>query len=222
MKNIHVLPTNKPSRLGQVHEKLSFFKDRTWDNTENWRCKNIYITSDEKIENYDWVYCPVLKKPVFICLDSILMFKNLGYDSNGNSKYKKEWLKKIILTTDPDLIKDDVQAIDDEFLEWFVKNPRCEEVEVEHIPNSNWGFDIAEPKTLGYKIIIEVPERKKELSISDVSGSLYPTDEQILERVENFTKDMNVSNTTKKSIQFGFQEGMFQMLEIWKQSNNER
>lgn len=68
----------------------------------------------------------------------------------------------------------------------------------------------------------EVPERKKELSISDVSGSLYPTDEQILEMVENFTKDMNVSNTTKKAIQFGFQEGMFQMLEIWKQSNNGR
>lgn len=61
-----------------------------------------------------------------------------------------------------------------------------------------------------------------QLNISDVSGSLYPTDEQILEMVEDFTKDMNVSNTTKKSIQFGFQEGMFKMLEIWKQSNNGR
>ncbi len=50
MKNIHLLPTDKPSRLGQVHEKLSFFKDRTWDNTENWRCKNIYITNDEEIK----------------------------------------------------------------------------------------------------------------------------------------------------------------------------
>jgi hypothetical protein len=38
--------------------------------------------------------------------------------------------KKIILTTDPDLIKDGVQAIDDEFLEWFVKNNSCEGVEV--------------------------------------------------------------------------------------------
>jgi hypothetical protein len=30
--------------------------------------------------------------------------------------------KKIILTTDLDLIKDGVQSIDNEFLEWFVKN----------------------------------------------------------------------------------------------------
>ena len=38
--------------------------------------------------------------------------------------------KKIILTTDQDLLKDGVQPIDDEFLEWFVKNPNCESVEV--------------------------------------------------------------------------------------------
>jgi hypothetical protein len=31
-------------------------------------------------------------------------------------------LQKIILTTDLDLIKDGVQSIDNEFLEWFVKN----------------------------------------------------------------------------------------------------
>ena len=37
---------------------------------------------------------------------------------------------KIILTTNKLLIKDGVQDIDDEFLEWFVKNPSCEEVEV--------------------------------------------------------------------------------------------
>jgi hypothetical protein len=38
---------------------------------------------------------------------------------------------KVILTTNKLLIKDGVQAIDDEFLEWFVKNPSCEEVGVE-------------------------------------------------------------------------------------------
>ena len=43
--------------------------------------------------------------------------------------------KKIILTTDKDLIKDGVQAIDDKFLEWFVKNPSCESVEIEKMFN---------------------------------------------------------------------------------------
>ena len=36
---------------------------------------------------------------------------------------------KVILTTNKLLIKDGVQAIPDEFLEWFVKNPSCEFVE---------------------------------------------------------------------------------------------
>jgi len=157
MKNIHLLPTDKPSRLYLNSENKIFITDveMKCGNTQN-----IYITSDEKIKNDDWVYCPVLKKPVFICLDSILMFKNLDYDSNGNSKYKKEWLKKIILTTDPDLIKDGVQAIDDEFLEWFVKNPSCENVKVELIEEIPSGFTFGmfgndEPPTeLVYKIII--------------------------------------------------------------------
>jgi len=42
----------------------------------------------------------------------------------------KSEYSEIILTTDQDLIKDGVQAISDEFLEWFVNNPSCEEVEV--------------------------------------------------------------------------------------------
>lgn len=166
MKNIHVLPTDKPSRLHLIEDFLMItneYKNSACD-TE----ANIYITSDEVIRDDDWVYCPVLKKPVFICLDSILMFKNLDYDSNGNSKYKKEWLKKIILTTDPDLIKDGVQAIDDEFLEWFVKNPSCENVKVELIEEIPSGFTFGmfgndEPPTeLVYKIIIPQEEPKQE------------------------------------------------------------
>jgi hypothetical protein len=38
---------------------------------------------------------------------------------------------KIILTTDPQLIADGVQAIDDKFLEWYVKNPSIKWSEVE-------------------------------------------------------------------------------------------
>ena len=37
--------------------------------------------------------------------------------------------KKIILTTDQ--LLDGVQSIDDEFLNWFVENPGCEEAKVE-------------------------------------------------------------------------------------------
>jgi hypothetical protein len=65
--------------------------------------------------------------------------------------------KKIILTTDQDLIKDGVQAIDDDFLEWFVKNPSCEEVEIQYRYNFYVGQDLTH-----YKIIIPQQEPKQE------------------------------------------------------------
>ena len=94
MKNIHILPTDKPSRLFKDDFGKLIYSINMDQEQNHFEPQHLFITSDEKIKNDDWVYCPVLKKPVFICLDSILMFKNLDYDSNGNSKYKKEWLKK--------------------------------------------------------------------------------------------------------------------------------
>ena len=54
-----------------------------------------------------------------------------------------------------------------------------------------------------------------------VSGSLYPTDEEILKMVEDFTKDLNVINATKRGVEFGYQEGIYKMIDIWKKSNND-
>lgn len=50
----------------------------------------------------------------------------------------------------------------------------------------------------------------------------YPTDDEIIKMVDDFTKDLNVSNATKRATQFGYQEGLYKMIEIWKQSNNDR
>ena len=35
------------------------------------------------------------------------------------------------------MIQNGVQAIDDKFLEWFVKNPSCEEVEIKSLLSDN-------------------------------------------------------------------------------------
>ena len=113
MKNIHILPTSQPSRLQKFTDvdKIEFelaSKDEIFN-----KGINIYITSDEEIKEGDWFT-----------------------DDNNSLKrsYKLSHVqfanpKKIILTTDQDL--DGVQSIDDEFLQWFVKNPSCENVEVE-------------------------------------------------------------------------------------------
>jgi len=134
MKNIHVLPTDKPSRLwinNLLQGKLELSKEiLIGSNT----AQNIYITSDEEIKEGDWIKW------------GEAIYK-------ANRKYIPPF-KKIILTTDQDLIADGVQAIDDEFLEWFVKNPNCEFVEVQ-----KWfdGLDFLE-----YKIIIPQEELKQE------------------------------------------------------------
>lgn len=125
MKNIHVLPTDKPSKIGQsIFDKSLHFNPIFYElEKERVIPQNIYITSDEKVKEGDWVLSFLedeiygtyfkIEENHFYC----------GFDF-------EEDFKKIILTTDPDLIKDGVQAIDDEFLEWFVKNPSCESADI--------------------------------------------------------------------------------------------
>ena len=112
MKNIHVLATDKPSRLylgNNGNFVFGMMQTLIQSRNDDFTNQNIYITSDEEIKVGDW----------FISLYSNSIQKELKLDCTLN----KDAYKKIILTTDQDLIKDGVQAIDDEFLEWFVKNP---------------------------------------------------------------------------------------------------
>jgi hypothetical protein len=145
MKNIHVIPTDKPSRLYLFEERLILgdlvtvvFKNSGAVN------QNIYITSDEKIKEgvAQWYLDKFLNKPM----------------NSGGAQYGEKQ-NVIILTTDAQLIKNGVQAIDDEFLEWFVKNPSCESVRVNNLCyGALGGFADA-----GYKIIIPKEEPKLDL-----------------------------------------------------------
>jgi DNA-dependent RNA polymerase auxiliary subunit epsilon len=117
IKNIHVISTDKPSRVFITKDEGLGFDNQMLGNTElDCQNQNIYITSDEEIKEGDWFYDLDTK---YVKIKQ--SWENSHLYFNG---------KKIILTTDQDLIKDGVQAIDDEFLEWFVKNPSCEKVEV--------------------------------------------------------------------------------------------
>jgi hypothetical protein len=118
MKNIHILPTDKYSPLVYSTNKYGgLFLSKHYSPMKEMgdSYQNIYITNDEFIEEGDF--------GLNLSTKNIVQYDGIkGLDS---------YYKKIILTTDQDLIKDGVQAIDEEFLEWFVKNPSCEEVEVE-------------------------------------------------------------------------------------------
>ena len=126
MKNIHILPTDKPSRLVYFNNKLLFAPNDGFIIADG--KQHIYITSDEEIKEGDYG------------LGFALGIKGVGrghyvFKQDGTNVGKLNAIcngsKKIILTTDPDLIKDGVQSIPEEFLEWLVKNPSCEFVEVQ-------------------------------------------------------------------------------------------
>ena len=141
MKNIHILSTNKPSRLIQAEDDELMLLNELYENTYNIN-KHIYITSDERPNTNEYY--------IIDGIHEVLKNDSLKFIDNN--------CKKIILTTDKDLINDGVQEIDDEFLEWFVKNTSCEEVKVElHIGNIRW----LHSKNI-YKIIIPKEEHKQE------------------------------------------------------------
>jgi len=149
MKNIHLIPTDKPSKIALSFEKL-FFNSKPLSPIL-YKNQNICITNDEEIKDGDWCY-----------------YENgdlKGIHKVINGKIPKTmFLKKIILTTDQDLIKDGVQAISDEFIELFIKNLNCERVEV---VDDTYTVGEMSKLPLGtrnhkYKIIIPKEELKQE------------------------------------------------------------
>lgn len=137
MKNLHLFQATQSKlyytiSMSGYNLKLSEIPKRL---SSEVRPQHIYITNSEQIRLNDYI-------------------------TNGYSvcKWKDDssllGRKKVILTTDPTLIADNVQGIDDYFLEWFVKNPTCEEVkivdDVECLPMPNIHIN----KHI-YKIILE-------------------------------------------------------------------
>jgi len=181
---------------------------------------NIYITSDEEINNSI--------KPCW-CVNTVKNTWNddLIYYQGSMPLYHYKGFKKIILTTDQNLIKDGVQAIDDEFLEWFVKNPTCEYVEVQE---SSYQKKLKKPihKGLGVyrndetiyflKIIIPQEEPKQEDEIIDISdhdgignaidnlNNEEPEKETIEEAAEKYVRNEH-DDTLKLISKYSFKDG---------------
>jgi hypothetical protein len=211
MKNIHLLPASKQEY--QVKEGGLFINDtrkHSWGKLEALICERVtqhghawngtgirtdichlYITSDEEIKEGDWYYRS----------DYMPYINKDNNDSHGMCD-----CKKIILTTDQDLIADGVQAIDDEFLEWFVKNPNCEYVEAKisrykhyyktgeimtslsSTPDFSSRNMQCEKVQSIYKIIIPQEEHKQEFDRSKYIAGIDPIVEETLEEAaERFT-----------------------------------
>ena len=155
MKNLFLLPTDKPSRLwvNNLKRRLELDKDVLIGSNTT---QHIYITNSEEIKEGDGVILISGRLVKAEVRNGQLGFQSI--DSVAFLPFKNDD-KKIILTTDQELIADGVQKIDDEFLEWFVKNPSCEEVEIKKgFPDGTaYGYNF-----LGYKIIIPQEKPKQE------------------------------------------------------------
>ena len=194
MKNVYLLPTDKPSKLCRnefgtfcltkaMVSRISFFKNQ-----------NIYITSDEYIEVGDYFYSPSEKE------NKILKFNKFVIP------FSKD--RKIILTTDQDLINDGVQAIDDEFLEWFVKNPSCEYVEVtqQHQYHSSKEFyidaDYVDCSKEQYQSIKkEIPTCPLRILYKTIIPQKEPKQETLEEAAKNHSNQTIRDNSEKSFIE---------------------
>ena len=205
MKNIHLLPTKNYKqdytlqngevvevvKLGQLilneeTGELLVNKSTQWAascDTDVLVPHHIYITFDEEIKEGDHIVQTNFEKTNTQVIKCETEFQTKIANSKDGSFSKN----KIILTTDPDLIKDGVQPIDDEFLEWFVKNPSCEQVGVSlnsfeecHMKGDGCScWDTADQNLCklyypNYKIIIPQEERERGITITDVSKQEEP------------------------------------------------
>jgi hypothetical protein len=205
MKNLYLLSTDKLTRLHFDHTGYYFSENNQLSTTINSIVKgrNMYITSDEEIKVGDFFYNRNFTE----------IHKCIEIDSNGDLLYNRinrilsKYAKKIILTTDLELIKDNVQAIDDEFLEWFINNPSCEYVEInEKTPDeieielNIHGHDIGLTNTEFdewlknggqlYKIIIP-PEEPKQECKGSFKDCFKPLDECTCDNQESLEEAMS-------------------------------
>jgi len=192
MKNIHIIPTDKTSVLilrqdgklfftgygGQLGKVHGLIKDVP---------QHIYITNSEEIKEGDWYFDVTLEQ---------IIKANVNSDHNvyiGSCK-------KIILTTDLDLIKDGVQGIDDEFLEWFVNNPSCEFVVVKQKQH----FEADKSKRINplngvyysYKIIVP-QEEPKYITVKEPCSLCDGTGEKNRNESCNSTRKCDLCNGEK-------------------------
>jgi hypothetical protein len=256
MKNVHLLPTIQPSRLifNSLHKSFSiqkeidgmYINDGKVNGADFWSLEKasnngfiphyIYITSSERIKASDW----------FIFKDyNTYLFQSIGDTDDthikvasdneyGYGDWNKEYCRKIILTTDPRLIADGVQSIadglqstTDDYLEWFVKNPNCEFVNVTKEDNF---YHISlyqnKPKQDSNKThhLDELPNIDKDAALKMHNDSI-PKLETLEEAFENIYNSMDYTEMDFTSFKLGakymaekmFSEG--EVLDLLKKSH---
>jgi hypothetical protein len=211
MKNIHILPTSQPSNLLVRNDKpfvLMLKEHSPFATNDTHQNQNIYITSDEEIKDGEYG------------------LSRLGEIIKFHSGYDYRYYAKIILTTDQDLIKDGVQAIPDDFLEWFVKNPSCEYVEVKKFFGFAEDYLIIIPKEEPKEFDIRELNRLDDIEIEEMSNDwatmsqqIKPKQETLEEVAERFYGEEEIVNDYDIS---GYLQSAFLTGAKWQQEQDKK
>ena len=191
-RNLWVIPTESFNPIGQQiwrRKNGGLFKP-TKSNpiANNLEGKiNIYITSDETAYPYALHYQKEVLKIRAVGENSRELYHDKGFSY-------PDQCKKIILTTDQDLINDSVQAIDDEFLEWFVKNPSCESVEVSKV------------NKIGLQSI-DVLDKKHDLS-KGIYNAIIKDANKLIYKIIIPKEEFKITNCGNKNCQSGVINGV--------------
>jgi hypothetical protein len=187
-KNIFLLPTKESHLFYHDCIKNYSYKIDKYNKCKETKCKhpqNIYITNDEKVEigEYGLGYAHGIKNGVG---SGWFLFKH-----DGSNQAKLNALctdtKKIIITNDSELIDSGVQAIDDKFLEWFIKNPSFERVEIQ-----KW----ASLSECGYSYHIIIPKEETKTNLERL-----PFPELVKEFAEYYKKVPLVEETKQETLE---------------------
>jgi hypothetical protein len=158
IKNIHIVATENSSKLSYNKDGVLVLHRLQWRKGT----QHIYITADADINENDYI----ITKDGRLVQVSYLLSKDL------------EGASKVVLTTDHDLINNDVQKIDDEDFAWFVKNPSCEFVEIKIVHSFG---ELPNNEFLSNKIIYKAIIPKKNF----YCGDEVDYDDKCLEQCEN-------------------------------------
>lgn len=99
------------------------------DVPSSFKLHDMYILEDSEVKDGEYGICLNLVREGFKSHQAVFKMnasQRTAMEELGGRK--KAEVFKIILTTNPALIKDGVQKINDVFLDYFIKNPSCKEV----------------------------------------------------------------------------------------------
>lgn len=201
-KNVHVLVTNKKSKVYWDHNEKKLMCSKTVKGQTVFRTNNhIYITSDEEIEDGIWAYYrhPISGGDLITkIINKRYSLNNPAYEVHHTEGYGViGGYQKVIMTTDPKLIEDGVREMTHEHIEWFIASCDAAGCIIKNVAIDKETMMVGFPYKGYYKYIIE----EKDHQIEKMKALGINTEGQMFEQMVTSLIQLAESMYTKEQVQ---------------------